>query len=156
MDSRSWGLIALIVGAVLVALLGQPAIADLSQLVYQRVDPSDWAKLRDESVTSDDATTVAGLTEITAISPGARQWVGCSLRFAGATDSADVTPLFYTAGGTLETAGDTVTLTATAVQDGSGQYSSERAWWETAGAARVKFRLSSISGTVEEVWGGTR
>ena len=145
-----------VVAVVCAALVGAVAHAEYSKYVVERVDSSDWADLRDEDVTGDDPATVAALTTITALQPSRAEWVGCSVRFAGSTDSAIVQPIFYSGTSTVERIGDAVTLTATAIDDGDTQYVSPSEWWEANGASRCKFRITTISGTMKEVWGGTR
>ncbi len=139
------------------AIVATPAIAERIQYFTQRTTSTDWAVLKDEDQTTDDPATVAALTTITALSPDRKLWVGCSLRFNASTDQATVTPLFYTSAGVLDVAGDPQVLDAGTCEDAAGEYSSDgRVWWENAGSARVKFRVTTITGTVTEVWGGTR
>lgn len=157
--ARYWLLVLAFVALVAAALLASrlPATAaEYSRFMTDQARSSDWAELRDEDTTTDDPGTVAGLTTITALSPDRAPYVGCSLRVNAGTSYATVTPLFYTAAGVLERAGTATVLSATLALDASGQYATQTVWWESGGAARCKFHLSAITGTVNEVWGGVR
>ncbi len=146
-----WGLVAI----VCCAILGGPVAAEYVKHFVQRCESSDYAELRDESVTTDDPATIAGLTTITAITVGRKLWVYTEIRFNGSSDSCIVTPRFYDASGDSQGIGDAVTISATSNTEDS-LYQSEKTRWETEGATYCKFRITTVSGTVEEVWGGTR
>lgn len=129
--------------------------AEYSRWFVQRQEASTWSKLRDADLTTNDPANLASLT-ITALAIDRAPYVGCSLRVAAISDFATVEPIYYTSGGGIERCGVAQVCSATNLYDTSSQYITNTQEWPSYGSYYVKFRISSITGTVKEVWGGTR